>query len=175
MATVFSILTIGISIILCYTVYFFMERKQQAKTTNTQIAESMLDDTSYIQEIKHQSGTVGVVEWQQYDVLLAARPYGWETMVDYVAYLESADFDNIDSITIADMPGEPTTELAHVYNQSKVGLKNFDKLAEERGSLGIAGHSRALNESVKNRMVQPDKGTAGLLSNQRRNAHYKIC
>ena len=42
----------------------------------------MLDDTSYIQEIRHFSGMVGSVVWQQYDVLLAVRPYGWDTMVD---------------------------------------------------------------------------------------------
>ena len=33
--------------------------------------------------------------------------------------------------------------------QSKVGLKNFDKLTEEKSTLSIAGHSRTLNESIK--------------------------
>lgn len=70
-------------------------------------------------------------------------------MVDYVAYMETADIKDIDSISVADMSDEQSTELAHVYNQSKVGLKNFDKLAEERGMLSIAGYSRTLKDSVK--------------------------
>ena len=109
----------------------------------------MLDDTSYIQEIKHLSGMIGSVVWQQYDILLAVRPYGWDTMIDYAAYLESADFDMVNSISVSDMPSEPATELAPVYNQNKVGLKNFDKLVEEKGSLGIAGYSRTLNDFIK--------------------------
>ena len=149
MTPLFTLLTIGISIILIYTIYLIMNLKRQVKPNHLQTEESILDDVSYIQEIKHLSGKVGFVLWQQYDILLATRPYGWETMVDFAAYLESADLDNIDSISIADIPCGPTTELAHVYNKSKAGLKNFNKLTEEKSSLGIAGHSRALNESVK--------------------------
>lgn len=147
MSTLFPVLTTCISIILCYVVYILMERKRQAKTANAQIADSILDDTSYIQEIKHSSGKVGLMLWQQYDILLAARPYGWETMVDYADYLASADLESIDSITISDMG--PSVELVHVYNQSKVGLKNFERLTEEKSSLGIAGRSRTLNEPIK--------------------------
>ena len=148
MSPIFSVITIGISIILCYTVYIIMDCKRQAKTNVVQTTETMLDDTSYIQEMKHLSGKVGFVLWQQYDVLLAARPYSWETMVDWAGYMETADFDSIDSMAIG-APGEQDIELAHVYNQSKVGIKNFDRLADEQGSLSIAGHSRTLNDSVK--------------------------
>ncbi len=112
-------------------------------------AESFIDDESYIESIEQLSGRVGFITWQQYDILLATQKYGWDTMVDFVAYLETADISHIDSLTVADMPDVNTVELSHVYNQSKVGLKNFDKLAEERGVLSIAGHSRALNDSVK--------------------------
>ena len=129
--------------------FFFKRKKKKQKDNLAQAAEPMIDDISYIQEIKHLSGRVGLVLWQQYDILLATKIYGWETMVDYVAYLEDADIDNVESITVADMPNEPSTELVHVYNQSKVGLKKFDKLAEERGMLSIAGYSRTLKESVK--------------------------
>jgi uncharacterized caspase-like protein len=80
--------------------------------------------------------------WHQYDILLAARPFFWEMMVDYAAYMESADLNNIDSLTITEEPGDSAIELAHVYNQSKGGLKNFDKLAEEKavGLFFYAGH-----------------------------------
>ena len=128
MSTLFPVLTIGSSIILCYTVYLILDRRKQSKTANVQTAESMLDDTSYIQEMKHLSGKDGNVVWQQYDILLAAQHYCWETMVDYAAYLESADFDNVESLTVADISDEPATDLTYIYNQSKVGLKNFEKL-----------------------------------------------
>ena len=137
-------------VIFCflYSVVYIIYRKQQAKKKTALAAESMLDDTSYIQEMQHLSGKVGFMLWQQYDILLAARPYGWKTMVDWADYMETADFDSIESMVIGAL-GEQDIELAHVYNQSKVGLKNFDRLAGERGSLSIAGHSRTLNDSVK--------------------------
>lgn len=47
------------------------------------------------------------------------------------------------------MTDDTGIELAHVYNQDKVGLKNFERLAEEHGILSIAGNSRTLNDSVK--------------------------
>ena len=106
-----------------------------------QNAETLLDDVSYIQEIKHLHGAVGIVFWEQYDVLLAAQHYGWETMVDWAAYMELADIDKIDSIVVADLNDDTGIELAHVYNLNKVGLKNFE---EEHGILSIAGHSHTL-------------------------------
>lgn len=66
--------------------------------------------------MKHLSGKDGNVVWQQYDILLAAQHYGWETMVDYAAYLESADFDNVESLTVADISDEPATDLTYIYN-----------------------------------------------------------
>ena len=66
----------------------FFHKKCKAGT------EEILDDISYIQEMKHIRGP-----WQQYDVLLAARGYGWDTMVDWAAYMEPADLDAISTIT----------------------------------------------------------------------------
>lgn len=148
MSSLFPVLTAIIGPVAGIAVYAIIESKRKAKKKAAQAAESVLDDTSYIQEMQHLSGKVGYVLWQQYDILLAARPYGWETMVDWADYMETADFDSIDSMVIG-APGEQDIELAHVYNQNKVGLKNFDRLAKEQGSLSIAGHSRTLNDSVK--------------------------
>ena len=148
MSPLFTVITIGVSIIIGYTIYIIMDRKHQAKTNVPPAAEPMLDDTSYIQEMKHLTVKVGIVLWQQYDFLLAARPYCWEYMVEWADYMETADFDDIDSMTVG-APGENDLELAHVYNQNKVGLKNFERLKKEMGSLSIAGHSRTLNDSVK--------------------------
>lgn len=129
--------------------FIFKRKKEKQKEKIAPVAEPMIDDLSYIQEIKHLSGKVGIVLWQQYDVLLATQKYGWETMVDFAAYLETADIFKIDSIAVTDMINEPSTELVHVYNQSKVGLNKFDKLAEERGVLSIAGYSSTLKDSIK--------------------------
>ena len=54
-----------------------------------------------------------------------------------------------DEASFRKMPGENDLELAHVYNQNKVGLKNFERIKEEYASLGISGRSRTLNDSVK--------------------------
>ena len=64
MATLFSLVTIAISIIACYTIYYFLDSKRQAKANGVQEAEKMLDDTSYIQEMKHLYGKYGFAVWQ---------------------------------------------------------------------------------------------------------------
>ena len=134
-------------------VYGLIEGKRKAKTKEkakaAYEADTMLDDVSYIQEMKHLYGNVGIASWQQYDILLATQPYGWDTMVDWAAYMESADIDKIDSIIVGDLNVDNGIELAHVYNQNKVGLKNYERLKEECGMLSIAGHSRTLNDSIK--------------------------
>ena len=125
--------------------FSFWKKKEKA----VQAAEPMIDDISYIQEIKHLSGKWGFYKWHQYDVLLATRIYGWDAMVDYAAYLESADIDKIDTITIADMANMPETELIDDYRKSKRGIKGINKLADEKGVLGIGGYSRTLKGNVK--------------------------
>jgi len=131
--------------------YMLIEGKRKAKTRakDDNEAETMLDDISYIQEIKHLHGNAGNVVWQQYDILLAAQHYDWETIVDWAAYMESADINMIESVIVADLAEAIGTELAHVYNQNKVGLKNFEKLKKEKARLSIYGHSHTLNSSVQ--------------------------
>ena len=131
--------------------YMLIEGKRKAKTRTKadNEAETMLDDISYIQEIKHLHGNAGNVVWQQYDILLAAQHYDWETIVDWAAYMESADINMIESVVVADLAEARGTELAHVYNQNKVGLKNFEKLKTEKARLSIYGHSHTLNSSVQ--------------------------
>ena len=149
MSTFYTILASIIGPIIGIAVYIIIENRRTAKKKVKKAADTMLDDISYIQEIQHLSGKTGLMMWHQYDILLAARPFFWEVMVDYAAYMESADLNNIDSLTITEEPGDSAIELAHVYNQAKGGLKNFDRLTKERASLGISGHSLTLNEKVK--------------------------
>ena len=131
--------------------YMLIEGKHKAKTRAKadNEPETMLDGISYIQEIKHLHGNAGNVVWQQYDILLAAQHYDWETIVDWAAYMESADINMIESVIVADLAEAIGTELAHVYNQNKVGLKNFEKLKKEKARLSIYGHSHTLNSSVQ--------------------------
>ena len=151
METFYQVLAVIIGPVVGIFIYALIESKRYAKTKAKAAdeADTMLDDVSYIQEMEHLHGNVGIVVWQQYDILLAAQHYGWETMVDWAAYMESADIDKIDSIVVGDLNQNDGIELAHVYNQNKVGLKNFEKLKEEHARLSIAGHSRTLNDSVK--------------------------
>ena len=153
METLYQVLAVIIGPVVGVLVYGLIESKRKAKTkANAKAAneaDTMLDDTSYIQEMKHLYGNVGIAFWQQYDILLATQPYGWDTMVDWAAYMELADIDKIDSIIVGDLNVDNGIELAHVYNQNKVGLKNYERLKEECGMLSIVGHSRTLNDSIK--------------------------
>ena len=151
MDTFYQVLAVIIGPVVGILVYSLIERKRNAKTKaeDANEADAMLDDVSYIQQMKQLYGNVGNAFWKQYDILLATQHYGWETMVDWAAYMESADFDNIDSIAVANPTDDEGIELAHVYNQNKVGLKNIERLKEEYGILSIAGYSRTLNDSVK--------------------------
>ena len=151
METLYQVLAVIIGSVVGILVYGLIEGKRNAKTKAKPVkeTETMLDDTSYIQEMKHLYGNVGIALWQQYDILLATQPYGWDTMVDWAAYMESADIDKIDSIIVGDLNVDNGIELAHVYNQNKVGLKNYERLKEECAMLSIAGHSRTLNDSIK--------------------------
>ena len=151
METFYQILVAIIGPIVGIIVYGIIEskRKKKPKVESANETETMLDDNSYIQEIKHLYENVGIAFWKQYDILLETQHYSWGTMVDWAAYMESADIDKIDSIIVADLTDDSGIELAHVYNQNKGGLNNFEKLKEEHGILSIAGHSHTLNDSVK--------------------------
>ena len=54
----------------------------------------MLDDVSFIGQMKHFSNG----PWQQYDILLAARGYGWDYMLDCAEYMLQADIANVSTI-----------------------------------------------------------------------------
>jgi hypothetical protein len=130
-------------------IFYIGKRNAKTKAKTVKEMEAMLDDVSYIQEMKHLHGNVENKVWQQYDILLAAQHYDWYTMVDWASYMESADINNIESVVVADSANATGIELAHEYNQNKMGLKNFENLKEERGRLSIYGHSRTLNSSVQ--------------------------
>ena len=116
----------------------------KASDLQTKTDDDMIEEVSYIQEMKHIQGS-----WQQYDFLLAARPYGWMTMIDWAAYMETSDLDNISTLTVAEMANMPETELIDEYRSSGVSLAEFDRLSDEAGMLAIGGISRTLRMPVK--------------------------
>ena len=120
------------------------ENKNIPNTTRVSKQEEMLDDVSFIQDMKHISGP-----WQQYDVLLAARGYSWDYMVDTAAYMESADLDNISTVTTSEMANMPETEYIDAYRKAQGSIKDFDQLSIEKGQLAIGGISRVLGAPVK--------------------------
>ena len=116
------------------------------KDVNSQTTEEeTIDDISFIKEMKHIRSGV----WQQYDILLAAQGYGWEMMVGWAAYMESADLDAISTITVSELANMPSTELIDEYRKITGGLKSFKELSRERGMLAIGGISRTLKMPVK--------------------------
>ncbi len=106
--------------------------------------QEFIDDISYIQDMKHTPGA-----WHQYDFLLAAMPYGWEMIVDWAAYMENADLEDISTLTVSEIANAPETELIQEYWDSKGTISQFAALSQEEGVLGIGGISRTLKMPVK--------------------------
>lgn len=107
-------------------------------------APGELDDMSYIKEMRHSTSG----PWQQYDVVLDARPYGWEYMVDEVDELAKADLDNVSTLKSAAAPGAPEEELIYDYEAAGNRAAGIAQLANERATLIIGGFSRTLDGPV---------------------------
>lgn len=108
------------------------------------VPEERLDDVSFIKEMRHTKGP-----WQKYDVLLDARGYGWDYMVDSAAYMASADLDAVSTLTVAEMANMPETECIEAYKNAGGSIRALQPLAAEKGQLAIGGISRTLKVPVK--------------------------
>ncbi len=107
-------------------------------------AEEYLDDITFIQEIKHLiSGP-----WHQYDILLAARGYGWDMMKDWADYMAASDLENISQVTAGSL-GLPEKDIAESYHKNGGRCKQTPELDAEAGMLSIAGISRTLKAPMK--------------------------
>ena len=106
-------------------------------------SEEFLNDVTYISSIKHISDV-----WQQYDVLLAARGYGWAYMLSTADYLASADLENISEVESGQM-NSPAINLTEAFRKNGGKVTGIPELAEEQGVLSIAGLSKALHSPVK--------------------------
>ncbi|MBR5095463.1 MAG: hypothetical protein IK095_10225 [Oscillospiraceae bacterium] len=104
-----------------------------------------IDDVSYIRKMVHLTSG----PWHQYDVLLAARGYGWETMLDWADYLLSADLEHLGTLTTAEIANAPEKEWIDSFQAAGGELRHFPPFAQEQGVLAIGANSRTLRLPVK--------------------------
>lgn len=105
---------------------------------------ALLDDLSFIRDMKHtQSGP-----WHQYDVLIAARGYGWEMMLEHADYMKVADLENISEVVVGSI-ADSKTDLTEKYHQNGDKLSGLADAEQERGMLSVAGISKTLRMPVK--------------------------
>ena len=117
------------------------EFKRNNKGTKAQYE---IDDISYIKEIKRSKAGA----WVQYDVLLAARGYGWETILDWADYVAGEDVSKISKVAVALMPGMPETDYLNEYSQSG-SFSKTEQLKIEKGLFTIGGLSKELGAPLQ--------------------------
>ena len=103
-----------------------------------------LDDITFIREIRHISAD----PWHQYDVLLAARGYGWDNMKFWADYMSEADLDHISQVTTGSLGGQEK-DITASYQKHGEKCENTPELNVEMGVLTIAGMSKTLRAPMK--------------------------
>ena len=72
--------------------------------------------------------------WEQYDVLHAARGYGWDMILDWADYMVQEDVENISKASLSVMPGMEEKDFLSEYKQSG-SFSQTDVLKNEYGLL----------------------------------------
>lgn len=104
-----------------------------------------LNDITYIRDIKHiQSGS-----WYQYDVLLAAQGYGWNTMIGWADYMAALELEDVDQVMIANSAQGQDIDITESYKRSNGKGNETPELKTEKGVLSIAGISKTLRAPMK--------------------------
>lgn len=116
---------------------------QTVDSLNAQ-AEEYLDDITFIREMKH----IPAKPWHQYDILLAARGYGWDMIIDWADYMATADLEHITQVTTGSM-GAQEKNITESYNNSNGKCFGTPELKVEMGVLSIAGMSKTLKAPMK--------------------------
>jgi hypothetical protein len=125
--------------------------KKKTGQKHTQIASRVqtsqveyLDDITFIRNIKH----IPAGPWHQYDVLLAARGYGWDMMKDWADYMADADLEHISQVTLGSL-GAQEKDITASYSSNGSKCKNTPELNVEMGMLSVAGMSKTLKAPMK--------------------------
>ena len=74
--------------------------------------------------------------------------YGWETAVDWAAYMESNDITDISTLCTGTI-GLESIEYISEYQKAGVSIKEFDKLSVEYGFLSLGGVSIELKAPIR--------------------------
>ena len=118
--------------------------KEQTNDIDAVKTDEFIDDITFIRAMKHTpSGP-----WHQYDILLAARGYGWENMIEWADYMSEADLNNISEVTVGSM-GVTSNNITESYLQNGGKCSQTPELSTECSMLSIAGISRVLNAPLK--------------------------
>ena len=129
---------------------FDIFRKNSSQSTshtssNHDIAPTeYLDDITFIRDMKH----IAAGSWHQYDVLLAARGYGWDMMKDWADYMAEADLEFISEVTAGSL-GAQGKDITASYSSNGSKCKSTPELYTEMGVLSVAGMSKALKAPMK--------------------------
>ena len=121
------------------------EKAKQPITRAVKISEEdYLDDITFIREMKHISNG----PWHQYDILLAARGYGWDMMKDWADYMADADLEHISQVTTSSL-GAQEKDITSSYEGHGGKCKSTPELDAEMSVLSIAGMSKTLKAPMK--------------------------
>ena len=120
------------------------KKKTPAKQPEQTAAGEPLDDLTFIRELRHLSQG----PWHQYDVLLDARGYGWDTMLDWADYLAQADLEHVDQVTVSAL-GAQEQNITDSYASHGGRCAQTPELQREMSALSIAGISQTLRAPVK--------------------------
>lgn len=116
----------------------------QASPSTKNPPTEYLDDITFIREMKH----IPAGPWHQYDVLLAARGYGWDMMKDWADYMAEADLEHISQVTAGSL-GAQERDITVSYSSNGSKCKNTPELNVEMGVLSVAGISKTLKAPMK--------------------------
>ena len=100
---------------------------------------SLPDNATLIRDWNHFSQGA----WHQYDVLLAARGYGWDAMLDWADYMAAADLSQISQV-ITSAPDAPDRDVTSSYLAHGGSCRTTPELQTENSILSVAGMSRTL-------------------------------
>lgn len=122
----------------------FFKNKASVTQNNSVSETNYLDDITFINELKH----IPAGPWHQYDVLLAARGYGWDMMKDWADYMTDADLEHISQVTTGSL-GIQEKDITKSYTSKGGKCKSTPELDVEMGFLSVAGISKILHAPMK--------------------------
>lgn len=107
-------------------------------------ATEYLDDITFVRAMRHiTSGP-----WHQYDVLLAAKGYGWDLMKEWADYMADADLQAITHVVVSAL-GAGENEIIASYVAHGSRCQSTPELECEGSALSVAGMSKILHAPTK--------------------------